>query len=178
MDDSILTVIKAKRASVKLGSQIEVDGYLMPDGEIRVGVSSASLSVGFGKSYLSEIEGKSPNQFKALQSNGFTGSRIPAEVDNARGSSRVETISLDDYMELIVFASEKGKKPAQALSRAMLRVSLSDFFRTAFAIPLMTMAEKKIEVDRIICSYYAQEQLEINNRRLPGDDLYLPMGIN
>jgi hypothetical protein len=179
MDTSILPVIKAKRASVKFGGIIEVDGYLMPSGEFRVGITGASESVGFSKEYLTALAKKSPRQLEALQSKGFTGLAETVQLERiSGGGGSAKTISLDDYKKLILFAAYKGNPKAQALNEALLTVSLEDFFRTAFAIPLMSMAEKKAVVEKIIQSHYLEHQWEIADRRLPGDDLYLPMGVN
>ncbi len=172
-------VSKSQRSTIKFGSTIQVDGYLMPNGEFRVGIASASISVGYAKNYLGRLADSAPKQLEALQLAGYTGLLESATLDMiGGGGASAETISLADYRELIIFASEKGKKPAQALNRALMQVSLDDFFRTSFAIPLMSMAEKKVVIETIIHSFYLEHQWEIDNRRLPGDDLYLPKGIN
>jgi len=42
-------ILKAKRATVKFSQGLEVDGYLLPDGEFRVGITSASVIVGYAQ---------------------------------------------------------------------------------------------------------------------------------
>jgi hypothetical protein len=178
MDNSILSVIKAKRATVKFGSQIEVDAYLLPDGEFRFGIGSAGLSIGYSKEYLGRLSDRAPLQLKALRRAGYTGLAKSVALPSINGGGRsAETISLSDYKKLITFAAKKGKAQAEALLDAILDVSLEDFARAAFAIPLLTPQEKSDRIDEIV-SYYLEEQIEIDDRRLPGDNLYLPMGIN
>jgi hypothetical protein len=170
--------IKATRSTIEFATLIKVDGYLMPSGEFRVGETSACESVGFERNYLSRLQYSMPEQFKALQGAGYTGYSQEMEVNNTRGASRIKTISLNDYRELIYFAAFKGKSRAQILMKALMSISLDDFFRSAFAIPLMSMVEKKLLVEKYITSQYLEEQWEITDRRLPGDDIYLPTGIN
>jgi hypothetical protein len=40
-----------------------------------------------------------------------------------RGASRIRTISLDDFSLLIIYAAAKGKPPAIALNRPLIKMS-------------------------------------------------------
>ena len=40
--------IRAERATVRFFDGLEVDGYRMPNGEFRVGLTGASLVLGYG----------------------------------------------------------------------------------------------------------------------------------
>ena len=45
--------IRAERATVRFFDGLEVDGYRMPNGEFRVGLTGASLVLGYGENWLS-----------------------------------------------------------------------------------------------------------------------------
>ena len=135
--------IKATRATVKFAEGIEVDGYMLPDGEFRVGKSSASLACGFNKDYLSRLTVKAPNQLKALRDEGYTDRPMTVEINNERGATRSETLSLDDFESVIFFAASKGKKEAIALQRALVKVGITDWFRLSFGIKELTLEEKR-----------------------------------
>ena len=95
------------------------------------------------KNYLSEIATKSPKHLKALQLEGFTESRISVELDNTRGSTRSETLSLNDFTAFIFFAAAKGKKEAIAIQKAITRTGLEDWFRLSFNQQQLTLEEKR-----------------------------------
>ena len=135
--------IKAVRNTVKFAEGLEVDGYMLPDGEFRVSKTGASLACGFNKDYLSRLPLKAPNQLKALQSEGYTDSPITVEIDNERGATRAETLSLDDFESIIFFAASKGKKEAIALQRALVKVGITDWFRLSFGVKELTLEEKR-----------------------------------
>ena len=169
-------VSKSRRSKIKFGSHVEVDAYLLPDGEIRFGKNSASTSLGYGKDWVGELAGK---PLEALRLRGYTGAEKSIALETVGGGGRsAETISLSDYRKLISFAAKKGKTKAESLLDAILEVSLEDFARESFGIATLTPQEKSIRIDAIICTYYLEEQLEIDHRRLPGDNLYFPDGVN
>jgi len=60
-------IIRAERATVKFCEGVEVDGYLLPDGEFRVGKVGAAIAVGYGKDWVGQLKGK---PLKALQDKG------------------------------------------------------------------------------------------------------------
>ena len=55
------------------------------------------------------------------------------------GLRSVKLISLDDFNGLILYAASKGKKKALALNKALVDMSLRDFFRDAFGERLLTV---------------------------------------
>jgi hypothetical protein len=169
-------VSKSSRAKVKFGSSIEVDAYLLPDGEIRFGAASAASSIGYADNWVTRISGKA---LEALTAKGFTGLQKTVDLPTVRGGGdSAKTISLSDYRQLIVFAAKKGKANAEALLDAILEVSLEDFAREALGIDRLTGQQKTDRIDAIICTYYLEEQTEIDDRRLPGDDMYFADGVN
>lgn len=167
------TTIKAQRATVKFCEGVEVDGYLLPDGEFRVGKGSTSTALGFAKNYLSKLPSSAPKQLEALQATGFTGYCQSVEIDNERGATRSDTLSLQDFRKLIIFAASKGKAPAIALLNAIVDVGLEDWFRLSFGIEQLTLEEKR---DRFYKSYaktinwLEQDKAEIEYLELSGDD--------
>ncbi|HEY9824854.1 MAG TPA: hypothetical protein V6D19_05360 [Stenomitos sp.] len=171
--DNTHTTIKAQRATVKFCEGVEVEGYLLPDGEFRVGKVSASTALGFAKNYLSRLQSATPKQLEALQSAGFTGYSQSVEIDNGRGSTRSETLSLQDFRKLAIFAASKDKPLALALLNAIVDVGLEDWFRLSFGIEQLTLEEKR---DRFYKSYaesinwLEQDKAEVKYLELPGDD--------
>ena len=47
--------IRAERQRVVFFEGLEVDGHRMPDGEFRVGLEGASLVIGYGADWLSQV---------------------------------------------------------------------------------------------------------------------------
>jgi hypothetical protein len=59
INQEIVTMtIKAQRKTIKFCPSVDVEGFLLPDGEFRVGKSSASLALGYQKDYLSRLPKK------------------------------------------------------------------------------------------------------------------------
>ncbi|WP_341731882.1 hypothetical protein [Microcoleus sp. EPA2] len=71
----------------------------MSSGEFRVGLTGASLVVGYGKQWLLQVLSSRPKTLKALQRIGFTGSQIEVRVgrEEKLGASNALTLSLDDF---------------------------------------------------------------------------------
>lgn len=115
--------------------------------------NGAAISIGYGKNYLTEVEEKSPKQFKALQDKGFTGLEKPVQLDSIRGGgTEAKTISLSDFKKLIIFAARKERPKAEALLDAIVDVSLEDYFRIAFGQQTLTLEEKR---DKFFKAYSA-----------------------
>jgi hypothetical protein len=143
-------ITRAERSTVKFCEGVEVDGYLLPDGEFRVGKIGAAISVGYGKDWLGQLKGK---PLKALQSAGFTGSEKPVQLESiSGGGTESKTVSLSDFRKLIIFAAKKGKPEAEALLDAIVDVGLEDWFRLAFGQEQLTLEEKR---DRFYKAYAA-----------------------
>ena len=137
-------VTRAERSTVKFCEGVEVDGYMLPDGEFRVGKVGAAIAIGYAKNYLTEVEKKSPKQLKALQDAGFTGLEKSIERDSVKGGgTSASTVSLSDFRKLIIFAASKGKPEAIALLNAIVDVGLEDWFRISFGKEELTLEEKR-----------------------------------
>jgi hypothetical protein len=110
--------IRFRRVIVKFTQKVEVDGYETPDGEYRVGVMGAAKALGFAPNWLSRALTESRKEsLKALQELGFTGEIIEGKIDRevGRGSSLVDTISVDDFLILARYAASQGKENAFAI---------------------------------------------------------------
>lgn len=106
-----MNIIKAERRTVKFCEGVEVDGYMLPDGEFRVGKVGASVAIGYVKNYLAELEKKSPTQFKTLQNMGYVGEIVMIQLETIKGGgSYAPTISEVDFNILTAFAASQGKE--------------------------------------------------------------------
>lgn len=143
--DELLEPIRAERATVTFFNGLEVEGYRMPNGEYRVGMVDASLVVGYGRQWLSQVLSSRPKTLKSLQGMGFTGSQIEARVmrEDSSGSSTASTIAIQDFIYVIAYASSQGRKGAIALQTALVTMSLNDFFRDAFGESPLSIDEKR-----------------------------------
>ncbi len=154
MSDSIKAAVKSERQTVRFIEGLEVDGYRMPSGEFRVGITSASLVLGYGENWLYRVlENKTGKSVKALQGLGFSGQIVKTVSQSIRGGgATANTISLDDFGLLAVYATQEGKKAAAALCAASVKLSFYDFFRDAFGEAPASIAEKR----RIFYQAYAK----------------------
>ncbi len=136
--------IKAKRAIIQFCDNQTVEGYRMPNGEYRVGLSSASKAIGYSENWVRRTLSKSGTTAKALQGLGFEGNFLEVVRESNQGNSFTErTVSLDDFKLLITYGVQKGKKKAIALQSALMKVALTDFFRDAFEENQLSVDEKR-----------------------------------
>lgn len=181
--DTSMTVIRAERATVTFFEGLAVDGYRMPDGEFRVGITGASLVLGYPRNWLFRIlNGESRNQLKALQGLGFTEETLRIVTETQRGDREAQTISLRDFNRLISYAVFDGKRAALALQLALTEIALNDFFRDAFNLAALSIEEKR----QLFYEAYARaispeewrqmDREEILRLALPGDEPQLRDG--
>lgn len=137
------TIITFERAFVKFSDGLAVDGYRSPSGEFRVGMASASVVLGYEKDWLSRAVRREGTTLERLSGMGFTGVQYKGKVlrDKVSGSSIVQTISLDDFNVLVVYAAGQGKKNAMALNLALSRTTLQNLFLIAFENRVMSVQE-------------------------------------
>jgi hypothetical protein len=155
-------IVRAERVTFNLiPHDVDPDRALeffrMPDGEKRVSVTSAATVCGFAKNYLTGLARTSPNRLKTLRGLGFEGERIPALVERgsqgSKGSSRSETLSLDDFRKFLEFAAfEVGSIEALAIVRGLIGVSLESIAKQAFGEEALTLEE----IRRHLCREYAK----------------------
>lgn len=135
--------IRAERQTVKFFNGLEVDGYRLPSGEFRVGITGASEVLGYGREWLGRVLSRGGNTLKALQGLGFTEETQKVATNLDRGGRPAETVSLRDFNRLIAYAVFDGKRAALALQLALTEVALNDFFRDAFGEPPLSIDEKR-----------------------------------
>lgn len=168
---------KAERETVTFFDGLTVDGYRMPNGEFRVGIAGASQVLGYGKEWLGRVLKRGGNTVKALRGIGFTEEVEKVATRSIRGGgAEAQTISLDDFNRLIVYAVMDQRPAALALQLSLTKLSLNDFFLDAFGEPPLTIGEKR----RLFYETYAstispQQWLEMDREEilrlaLPGDE--------
>ncbi len=151
-----MDITKVERKPVPFFEGLKVDGYRMPSGDFRVGLTGASEVLGYGKNWLGRVlsEGRGlevdggkidkRSTLAALRKIGFTEQVQRVEINPIKGGgSEAETISLDDFNRLIAYAVSRGKKAALALQLSLTMVALNDFFRDAFGEPPLSIEQKR-----------------------------------
>lgn len=177
--------IRAERATVTFFEGLTVEGYRMPSGEYRVGIVDASLVVGYSRQWLSQVLSSRPKTLKSLQGMGFTGSQIEARVtrEDRSGSSTTATLSIQDFVYVIAYASSQGRKGAIALQTALVTMSLNDFFRDAFGERPLSIDEKRQLFYEAYAATISPENWRLMDRQeilalaLPGDEEHLQGGL-
>lgn len=164
---------RAEKKTITFFDGLTVDGYRMPNGEFRVGVTGTGKMLGYGSEWLGRVMSRGGNTLKALQGLGFTEKTQKVATKSGRPP---ETISLRDFNRLIAYAVFDQKKAALALQLALTELSLTDFFRDAFGEPPLSIDEKR----RLFYETYAatispedwrrMDREEILRLALPGDE--------
>lgn len=171
-------LIKAVTATIQLSDTLSIDGYMMPDGEFRAGAVSVSALMGYKRNWLLEIEDKSPDKLKALSDKGYRGtSLIPIQRTGRGGTNKARTISLKDLTTLITVEALQGNKRAIALQASFTLEGIDSRFRDAFGVQQRTADEKRRFFGMTYEEFLealAENRAELEELRLPGDDLYYP----
>lgn len=175
--------IRAERATVTFFDGLRVDGYRLPNGEFRVGITGASVVLGYSDNWLQRVLGReSGRSIKALRGLGFTEELQKVVGETDRGDREAQTISLRDFNRLISYAVFDGKKAALALQLALTEVALNDFFRDAFGEPPLSIEEKRQLFYETYAAAISPEEWrqmdreEILRLALPGDEPQLKEG--
>lgn len=170
-------IVRAERQTVVFFEGLEVDGYRMPNGEFRIGLSGASRTLGYDRDWLlNVITEKTPRTVKALQALGFSQYFEKLTAQSNRGNDYLDTtISVDDFNCCIIYAAQKKKPAAIALQKSFSKIALNDFFRDAFGEPPLSIEEKRQlfyeTYARSISPEWAQmEREEILKLALVGDE--------
>ena len=132
MTDEIVTS-KGYVAYLNLGEGRRLDCYELPDGEKRVGLAGASVSLGHDKSWLGRVAKTGSKLLKALQDNGWNGLQKSILV-NVRGvPTSAKTISVSDYVKLISQDAIVNRNPeAIILLAAFAHVGLEKIIDDVF----------------------------------------------
>lgn len=175
--------IKAVRTTVVFFDGLEVDGYRMPDGEFRVGITGASRVLGYSREWLGRVLNRGGNTVKALRGIGFTENIEKVATQSVQGGGRTaRTISMNDFNRLIVYAVSDGKKAALALQLSLSDLALNDFFRDAFGEIPLTIDEKRTRFYKTYAASISPADWRNMDRKdvlkiaLPGDEEELKDG--
>lgn len=159
--------IRAERATVEFFDGLSVDGYRMPNGEFRVGITTASVVAGFAENYLRRLLSDGGTRLQPLLDNGFSGITFPQVRVTKTGEREERAISLKDFIRLLRYADKQGRQSAGAILDALSELSLIDFFRDAFGEPPLSIAEKR----RLFYESYAQSISPENWRQMDREDI-------
>ena len=168
--------IKAQRATIKYMEGISVDGYMMPNGEFRVGLVGASLALGYAKQWLTQVLTRvGGDTFKSLQGIGFTGFSEEIDIDAIKGGGvRAKTISLADWQRLKIYAAQQGKQKAIALLTFQGFTSDADLFADSFNVTRHTVSEKwELYYKEFAASLDWQEEDREDVRLIEEQELFL-----
>lgn len=175
--------IRAERAKVQFFEGLTVDGYRMPNGEFRVGITSACEVLGYPGNWLYRaLSGEIRKRIEGLRELGFTEETVGIVSETIRGDREAETIGLRDFNRLISYAVFDKKRAALALQLALTEVALNDFFVEAFGGQPLSIDEKR----QLFYAAYAatispedwrqMDREEILRLALPGDEPHLQDG--
>lgn len=153
-----MNIVKAKRAIVLLGDGLSLEALMMPSGEFRLTLTSATHAIGYAKSWASGVfTGKNSKALKALQANGLNvfSAIEPVVIDDPafKSNLKAKSIGLDAFDALLDYAVEQRKPQAIALNRALRRNTLIDLMHEAFRLPERTRRER---VDSFIKEFARQ----------------------
>ena len=180
----MLEPIKAVTTKVRFFDGLEVDGYRMPNGDFRIGVVGTSRMFGYADNWLFRaISGSTPKTLERLREIGFTNEVKTISAQSIQGNwFEDNTISLQDFQCCLLYAIRARKKAAEALNRAFVVLSLTDFFRDAFGDVPLTIDEKR----ELFYQEYAatispedwrrMDRQDIINLALAGDEPHLKGG--
>ncbi|MEO1299092.1 MAG: hypothetical protein AAFW75_25605, partial [Cyanobacteria bacterium J06636_16] len=125
---------KARRALINL-SDLEIEGFQMPDGSYRMSQASAAAAVGLGRQNVSDF--LRSKAIKRLLGEGYTGQISEVEVQSAaqvRGQTRINALPLEAVNVYWHWQSHRGNKRALALCLALSAETLDRRFDAAFGV--------------------------------------------
>lgn len=165
--------VKAISATILLGA-IPLHVYQLPDGGYKVDAIGVMGAVDKQKQSLTRfINGKSP---LALPFGGYNFTQvesIPVEGD----AQLIKPIPIALATAYWLHEVSKGNQKAQALVQASMAESIERRADAAFGIK-RTQIEYNLRFTQTYQSILLENRQEVIERRLPGDDLYFPKGIN
>ena len=168
---------KAAAATIQLSETLSIDGYMMPNGEFRVGIVGASMLLGYQRDWFLVLPSKAPSKLKALQVEGFRYNPLPVSIQRRGrgGATKAQTISLRDLTTLITAEAQQLNKRAIALQSAFTLDGLDSRFRDAFGVSQLSPDAKRQFFGMTFEQYLealADNQAELDALQLPGDSLY------
>jgi hypothetical protein len=129
---------KATRQIIKIGN-LEVEGFMLPDGSYRMSQTQAAGCVGLEERNARDF--LQTSALKRLLGKGYTpaiSQTSPIEVEasggQSRGGSRIIPLPLEIVSAYWLWQSHRGNKTALALCMALLTESLERRFDDAFSV--------------------------------------------
>jgi len=161
---------KAVKAIIYLGN-IPLDVYQLPDSSYKLYAESVTAAIDKqGRDLLNFLRGKS---LQALPFKDYNLIHAPkVEVDGQGGF--IKPIPVPLATSYWLYRAFKGNIKAQAIAQACMIESIERRADMAFNLK-RTEEEYNKRFEEIILIYNREE---VVTRRLPGDDLYLPLGVN
>lgn len=165
--------VKAISATILLGT-IGLQVYQLPDGGYKVDAIGVMGAVDKQKQSLTRfINGKSP---LALPFSGYNFTKV-ASIPVEGNAQLIKPIPILLATAYWLNQANKGNQRAQALVQASMAESIERRADAAFSIK-RTEREYNVRFGKSFESLLFENRQEVIERRLPGDDLYYPEGIN
>ena len=172
MTDSYTPTKKAVKATINLGD-IPIDVYQLPDGSYQLYMESITDAVAQeNKDLLRFINGKSE---QALPFKGYK--LIDAPTIEEEEQLYIKAVPVRLAAAYWFYRAIKGNKKAAAIAGACMEESIERRADKAFSLQ-RTDAEYNKRFTETKEEILRENREEITDRRLPGDDWYLPDGIN
>lgn len=170
---NITSTKKAEKTTIYLGS-IPLDVYQMPDSSYKLYIESVTAAIERpSNDLLRFLSGKSPQALPYKDRNLLQEPMI--EVEGYGGY--IKPIPVELATAYWLYRAIKGNIIAQALIQSSLAESIERRADIAFEFQRTEQEYNQQFGDRLE-EFLAYNKQEVNDRRLPGDDLYLPPGIN
>jgi hypothetical protein len=170
----------ALEATIKLGAGISVDGYFIGDGTFRYGLAYISKLLGYAENYYRRLLNpqrtkNTSKKLKALKTKGFTAYQITVKAsrEGIGGTPVAHTVSYKDFCILVEYEAESGNPKALALLTASFRELLRSRTQVAFGLPEDSLERKQLEF-QFNYQHYLEDQAELDELKLPGDEIYHP----
>jgi hypothetical protein len=145
--DDFKNAVNAMSTPIQLGAGVSIDGYLMPNGEVRYGTGYLSRLLGYGRDYFLRATKEESKKLGNLIYLGYRGDLIPVKVKRLSGrggTPRIETLSFDDFCILVEYeAIEVKNTKAIAVLTASFRELLRSRTQIAFELPEDTLEQKQ-----------------------------------
>ena len=165
--------VKAISATILLGA-IPLSVYQLPDGGYKVDAIGVMGAVDKQKQSLTRfINGKSP---LALPFSGYNFTKV-ASIPVEGNAQLIKPIPILLATAYWLNQANKGNQRAQALVQASMAESIERRADVAFTIK-RTESEYNVRFGEFVESVMLDNRQDVIERRLPGDDLYYPEGIN
>ncbi|MDF5718585.1 MAG: hypothetical protein PUP93_33150 [Rhizonema sp. NSF051] len=103
---------KAQRTTITLGD-IELEVFLMPDGEYRLSQTQALAAIGIANNWFSQLNKKTPKILQALQDKGFRYESIEIKIEG--NNSKIKAMSIDDVSKVWGYFARNNNDKAMDL---------------------------------------------------------------